>query len=188
MFMIRELKEKPHLIWLDNFAKLYYSSKPTIKHGSHQNCLWTGVATVQWDGWSNISLDVVSYPDGSEMSAMPLNMGTSYMNQHVKGLLRAADANGDFHLDNSIVRRYNVNNVPCKPVPDMIREPGLHALLTRSPDGLNHWYPNHLLETNIASNTGLFQILRDYVEEAEQSGKYLILLVDINIFNRICKV
>lgn len=188
--LVRKLESKPQLIWLDKFSKLYNTSRPGLSGGARSDCLWTGVALVQHEGLPNLSMDVVHLDDGSVMSAMPPRICTSYFNEHVKSLLITVDASSWYHLDSSIVSQYSVNNVPCKPVPDMIREPGLHALLSKSPDGLQNWYPKQMLSRNIGTNNGLLKILRDIVVdlEVDETPKYRVILADINIFWRGLKV
>lgn len=187
---VRQLQSTPHLLWIDNFSKLFNTSRPRLQGGARSDCMWTGVALVQVDGLPSLSMRLHRMPDGSVMSAMPPYICTSYSINNMKAIVSAVDASGIFHLDSSICSRYNVNNVPCKPVPDMIREPGLHELLSRSPDGLQNWYPKALIRRNIGSNIGLLKILRDFVVDTEVSNppRYGIILADINIFWRGLKV
>jgi hypothetical protein len=186
----RELQSKPHQLWLDNFTKLYNTSLPGLKGGARNDCLWTGAALVQVDGLPSLSMRLHRMPDGSVMSAMHPRICTSYFINNMKAIVAAVDVSGIFHLDSSICSRYNVNNVPCKPIPDMIREPGLHALLSQSPDGLQNWFPKSLLKRNIGSNVGLMKILRDFVIDIEvkEPPVYGMILADINIFWRTLKV
>jgi hypothetical protein len=166
------------------------TSRPGLIGGARNDCLWTGAAVVQVDGLPSLSMRLQRLPDGSVMSAMPPYICTSYFLTYMKAIVAAVDVAGIFHLDTSIVSRYNVNNVPCKPVPDMIREPGLTALLAKSPDGLQNWFPKGLVRRNIGSNAGLMKILRDFVIDIELTDppKYGIILADINIFWRTLKV
>jgi hypothetical protein len=104
--------------------------------------------------------------------------------------LRDIDELGMNVLDTSICTRYNVNNVPCKPVVDIVAEPALHAVLQQRGDGMRNLYPQCLIKANIGKNTHLLRIMRQRLEEVEAARpqRYGIVLADIDIFCRCLKV
>ena len=186
----REVSERPHIVWLDNFSKLYYRTKPDVDNGTLHHGLWSGVALIEWDGASDVSLKVVRFQDGSVMSALPPRLFTCLFDRYTTSSLADVDSQGMNMLDNSICSRYNVNNVPLKPVVDVRVEPGLHALLERRGDGMQNLFPKRLIKKNIGKNTDFLSVVRDQVLQIESSrpARYGILLADIDIFIRCIKV
>jgi hypothetical protein len=180
----------PHIHWIDNFSKLYNRTKPSIESGPVHNSLWTGVAVIEWDGASDVSLELVRHQDGSNMAALPPRLCTGYFDRGICQGLSDIDALGMNVLDMSTCTRYNVNNVPCKPVVDITDDPALHALLEQRGDGMRNLYPQCLIKANIGKNTDLLKIMRQRLDEVEAARpqRYGVVLADIDIFSRCLKV
>jgi hypothetical protein len=185
------LKSECHVIWVDNFSKVYQMKIPNMDIGVWHDCLWTGVAIREFvpvePRYSNLSLAIDMQP-GDDSNAMPNDLF-----HRMKKFLASAKQITDstmFVYDTSIVTRYNVRNVPLKPIVDAVAHPKWHSALASSVDGLYHLHPVGLIKRNIGSNEGLMRILKRYVDiyEEEKVQLYQVMNVDINIFKRIIKV
>ena len=95
-------------------------------------------------------------------------------------------------LDDSLVRTWNVNNVPLKPSPQSTER--YRDALVKQTDSLANLFPEKLIDINIGENEGLVKICRELLKEHKekcqinQQERYLVLNVDCNIFDRILKV
>lgn len=186
----RTLEARPHLMWFDNFSKLFARTMPDISNGVVSQCLWTGVALMEWKGDADLTLNRVHYGNGEYMSASPPRLFTAYFDRCCIEAVIELDGAGMFYLDNSICVQYNVNNVPCKPVVDAEEEPELADWLSKRSDGMRNCHPKKLIKKNIGSTRGMLQIMRTYMFEIEATRpqKYGVILADIDIFCAIQKV
>ena len=96
-------------------------------------------------------------------------------------------------LEDSVVYKYQVNRVPCKPEincngPLDRKSQEISNVLAQSRDGLLDFYPAEVLPTNIGSNRGMLQILKDYVELHKDDNKLYFITADCNIFMRIANI
>jgi hypothetical protein len=145
---------------------------------------------MEWSGISEIDMTLERQPDGNILPAMPLNLFTEELDEYCQDQMDIVDSFGINWLDRSICQRYNVNNVPLKPIVDEDEEPELHAWLANSNDGLRYVHPKQMLTTNIGSNRGVCRILRDYAAEVEATrpSQYRIILSDIDVFMKCLRV
>jgi hypothetical protein len=98
---------------------------------------------------------------------------------------------GKEYYDKSLVKRYDVVNVPLKV--DTKRFPGLAATLNSAKNTTKHINPYKLIKHNIGSNLGLATILREYQDDKKMSLNgtvlnYSTINTDENIFYRGMKV
>ena len=90
--------------------------------------------------------------------------------------------------------RKGVNNVPLKPDPRKYEPGPVRTALEANIDGLQNTVPVCITGENIGSNQGFLDVVlrewREHQARNEASGvkKYLVLLADINIFDRLIKV
>ena len=125
---------------------------------------------------------------GTVLPAMPDDIMVEV--DTVKASIRYILGQGMFYYDKSLVKKYNVTNIPLKPV-----LPEGDPLASRMESGCNNMkntVPFTMLKENIGSNLGLVTIMRRYYEEREMHNggchDYHCLNVDENIFWRVVKV
>jgi hypothetical protein len=189
----RRVRTLPHVIWIDNFSKMFRMKLASISKKNLQDALWTCVALRQYMGPA-VSMTVVT-KRGFDVSAMP-DDPFELMPQMINRLLEvsAADARGTMPrlYDSSYLVRWGVNQIPVVPMRDNLPPEVLRSLQT-TPDRLDNFYPEGLLAHNIGSNFGLCtvmdQVLTDRGHRKSTNPKsYLAFTVDINIFDRMIKV
>ena len=182
----RDALQRPHFIWLDNFSKFISRSVPTSEKGVFAECLWTGVAIFKCSS-QNVT-DAVNRDDqGNVVPAMPIHILQN--RNSVMSVLQNVIDEGVEYYDKSLVRQYDVRNVPLKI--DVRRFPAMRA--TVESYTMNDVQPLKLLKVNIGSNDGLLHILREiYVEntmhEDNKCQRYVSINADENIYWRILKV
>ena len=66
-------------------------------------------------------------------------------------------------LDDSLVRTWNVNNVPLKPSPQSTER--YRDALVKQTDSLANLFPEKLIDINIGENEGLVKICRELLKE-----------------------
>jgi hypothetical protein len=178
--------EQPHVLWYDNFSKVYRIHAPTTTTGVYHSCLWTGVALHKYKG-PPVDMSVHSNADGEVISVMPpdlladkdvvLNSIQYLMNQGCK------------YYDKSLVKKHNVNNIPLKA---MINDPQ-HKENTANTNTMEQVFPLRMIKHNIGSNKGLALIIRELYEHNGMDveggcSNYVCLNLDENIFWRVLKV
>jgi hypothetical protein len=181
-----DLSEKPGVFWWDNFGGAAFSvAIQGMDLGSYKLPLWTGLGFHAYVGDAHIdtSLDVMK-------QGMPDVLFTKEVKRTMKVWMEKADKRGYKYLERSIVKKYNVRRVPCKPQVDKAKDLSLHNILAESRDGLVDFYPTELMEINISSNRALCQIMRKEFDKWKDGypASYQIVTADCNIFSRILKV
>ena len=98
--LCRIMETLPHVIWWDNFSKLYATSIPNNERKAWADCLWTGVGLHICDG-PPVTLDVTYDDAGQVDNIMPLQLDdvSPLFDQEIQEL----DAEGEYYLDNSLV-------------------------------------------------------------------------------------
>ena len=177
----------PHCLWYDNFSKIHRIHNPNVGQGVYHSCLWTGVAINVYRG-PEVNMTVKYRDDGSVLPVMPDDIFEERTT--VEQSITYITQQGMFYYDHSLVKKYNVNNVPLKPnIPD---DDPLSVGMRTGSNSMEYSAPLHMLHDNIGSNIGLIKILRRYYEERgmhnDQCTQYHCLNVDENIFWRTIKV
>ena len=185
----RNVTSGNHVVWLDNFSRIYATQIPTEEAKSWRQCLWTGYAALKYNG-PEVDLHIHRDEDGKFLSAMPMNL--VQMSFVLFDIIADVDKHSSI-LDRSMVQRWRVNNIPLRPVLDEKNHPREAARLARGNDKQNILHPGGLLPENIGSNRGLLTILRNFFKEwncmnGQDPEVYRILTVDCNIYSRIMKV
>ena len=90
----------------------------------------------------------------------------------------------------SLVNRYQVCSIPPKISTHEEKDALLQQRLSVSRDGLHRTLPMDIWKHNIGSNTGLIDVIQEYVSTADlnASSQYHVWLVDVNIYSRVYKV
>ena len=185
----RNVTSGNHVVWLDNFSRIYATQIPTEEAKSWRQCLWTGYAALKYNG-PEVDLHIHRDEDGKFLSAMPMNL--VQMSFVLFDIIADVDKHSSI-LGRSMVQRWRVNNIPLRPVLDEKNHPREAARLARGNDKQNILHPGGLLPENIGSNRGLLTILRNFFKEwncmnGQDPEVYRILTVDCNIYSRIMKV
>ena len=174
--------------WWDNFSKFMARQVPTIKKDIFASCLWTGVTVNEYVG-PPVDVSVQFDATGEVIPAMPNDLFA-----HQALLFQGIDdiyKEGREYYNNSLVKRYDVVNVPLKV--DTTRFPGLADVLNNVKNTTKHINPYKLMKHNIGSNLGLATILREYQDDKKMSLhgtvlNYSTINTDENIFYRGMKV
>jgi hypothetical protein len=177
---------------------------PNLEQGIYSDCLWTGVAIIRWVDSYDDDVDITELPDppdlsvqidssdGSVVSCMPGTIVDEDGNECIIEALDVLNANGEgrFRQNRSICLKYDVRNLPLKPVVDKELYPELYNILKCSVDGLDNFYPVGLIQLNIGKNEHLLKILRNYLEElkAARPRRYGVMLCDVAIFQTVVRV
>ena len=174
--------------WWDNFSKFMARQVPTIKKDIFASCLWTGVTVNEYIG-PPINVSVQLDATGEVVPAMPSDLFA-----HQALLLQGINETyneGKEYLNNSLVKRYDVVNVPLKV--DTKRFPDLAATMNSTKNTTNHINPYKLIKHNSGSNLGLATIMREYQDDMKMTlhgavTNYSTINTDENIFYRGMKV
>ena len=187
----REVKTRPHVVWLDNFSKTRVRQVPDLAHGSWADCLWTGRALRAYPR-DDVSLDCVHDATGSVIPIMPNDLFER--SDELLEIFERCCVNKPMERHgSSLAHLYDVRSIPLKPNPQKVEKKSHRDALTDDHDRLNTLIPESIQAINIGSNLGLATILRRHFEEQNQHvrgmcEKYTCFMVDCNIFDRILKV
>jgi hypothetical protein len=183
---IREVTGRPGVYWWDNFGgKAFAVAVQGMDLGSYKLPLWTGKGFHHYIGDKHIDLTLDVIKPGMPDEVFPLIAKNTVIKQ-----MGMADKMGYDYLRKSLVKKYSVRRVPCKPEVDSNQDSKLHVVLQESRDGLVDFYPMELSDLNIGSRRGLFKIMRDEFDKWPEGPppEYFVLSADCNIFSRIVKV
>jgi hypothetical protein len=180
----------PTVMWLDNFSKTLARQVPNLSAGVFSSMLWTGLAMKVYDG-PHVDMSLKSR-QGNIIPAMPLTHKCASTSDMVAYITRTIQCSDGFskRFDVSLVNRYQINSIPPKVDTDKLKTEHLRKRCSVSRDGLHRLFPFDILSHNIGANIGLMRVIRDSLTELEieDTRRYHVWLVDINIFNRLIKV
>ena len=176
-------------MWVDNFSKTLARSSPNLRDGVWTPMLWTGVAFKMCDVADNFDFDYQYADDGAVIPGMPPTLfGNEDEVERLARWLCVGAGVVKFYAD-SIAVKYEVSSIPPKVAPQRILEPAVRARLAKSRDGLDRFHQSSIVDFNIGSNLGLMHIVKYILaDEVLGAGGYLILNVDMNIYDRLIKV
>jgi hypothetical protein len=123
---------------------------------------------------------------------LPDDLFTSAENkQWVNDKMDACDHKGMYYRHESLVNIYDVRRVPLKPSrSDVNANPQWVAGLAKN--DLNRFHPSELMEPNIGSNQGLWDVMLTGWNEGthpwKESKTLRMVVADSNIFKRMLKV
>ena len=179
----------PHVLWVDNFSKVFRKSIPRASDGTYNSCLWTGFAAFVAPD-SNVKSTLMKMPSGHIVPGMPSRIGSVTSIRQVKAGIVYVHSNIRTYYDQSVVLRYDVRNVP--PKIDTRRHTELKSVIEHKNNSTHNVHPLKLFKQNIGSNAGLISVLSDiartYGMLDDTYNEYVTLNVDENIYWRILKV
>lgn len=191
--MHRDKQMETCVVWIDNYQKKAKFHNVTFARGNWNDNQWTTKCLFMPPEHlreTTVQL-VVLVRDGVVVPAMP----NDFMLQVDKFKANMALFGSKAQLarqSESYVR--NVNNVPLKPKPCAYPAGPVRTALEANIDGLQNTIPVCITEENIGSNKGFLEVVRREWQQhqarcaATGVQKYLVLLADINIFDRLLKV
>ena len=178
-----------HVLWVDNFSKVFRKSIPTTSTGTYNSCLWTGYAAFVVDD-HRVNTALITDRRGLLIHGMPLEPCNEETVIQVNEGLKWVHNTMRSYYDVSTVKRYDVRNVP--PKIDTKRHAEMKITIEDQKNSLHNVHPLKLFKKNIGSNEGLISVLSDicstYGITNSTCSDYLILNVDENIYWRIMKV
>ena len=184
---------EPHVIWLDNFSKMFRTRMGSMGADSMHKMLWTGVAIKRFPHTPPETCDVMRDASGFVIPAMASNPFV-YIPELVD-LLTTYTQTGTMDYipvhGTSLMVRWNAHQVPL--YPDLTRvHPALRATIEKCNDNMADFYPQGLDPNNIGSNIGLSRVVRRFYTERGMNlvtcPKYTMFTVDVNIYDRMLKV
>ena len=180
----------PHVLWFDNFSKMFRHTMTTMSRATLADALWTGLAIRQY-AFPGISMNIMMRR-GFPVTAMP-DDPFEHVAPMLATMMQVTEVKGNMPLlyDDSMYVRWGVNRVPVVPMRDKL-PPEVLASLQRCPARLDDFYPKGLLKTNVGSNIGLCKVMLEVLRSSGHDlpappKKYLAMTVDINIFDRVLK-
>lgn len=199
----RDLLKLPHCVWLDNFSHSYAAQMQGIANGAYDQCAWTGEAWRLFEPNRNMQsrygteslenvLKFAHNDDGQVFPACPDELFSEKTTSTVRKWMKNIDKKESL-FDTSLAAVWEVDRVPLKPDYKKAIEKGKHVLagqLKENRTGLKSLKPRRVVDINIASNRGLWTILRKFSDERSELKRthYSILCADTNIFRRTLKV
>ena len=184
--VIRTIQSRTHFIWVDNFSKFMARSVPTLNSSVYSSCLWTGMAAFSCD--TQFDTTIAHDVEGNTVPAMPDDL-FQYA-PTVKAAIHWTVNNSRTYYDQSIVKRYDVRNVP--PKIDTKRWPTMRSTIDVPHNSTRIVHPVKLLDYNIGSNNGLLDVLKEIYDQfdmgTDDCENYVFINVDENIYWRILKV
>ena len=152
--------------------------------------MWTGVAVKLYDGPA-LSRELVSV-NGEQITAMPPTHAPLEANfiSTSRASLPFEVGQPPMRFCDSLVNRYQVCSIPPKISIEVEKYAHLQQRLRVSRDGLHRTLPMDIWKHNIGSNTGLIDVIQEYVNmtDLNASTQYHVWLVDVNIYSRVYKV
>lgn len=179
----------PHVLWVDNFSKVFRKSIPRAADGTYNSCMWTGYAAFVAED-SNVQTTLLVAPNGRTVPGMPSELCSAVSVARVKEGIEYVHADLRTQYDGSVVLLYDVRNVP--PKIDTKRHIQMKHIVDHVKNSTHNVHPLKLFKKNIGSNEGLIAVLADiaktYGMVDDTCSDYVTLNVDENIYWRILKV
>ena len=128
------------------------------------------------------------------VSAMPDNLFSSPLVDFARDYLNQMMASSWNQFSSSIVKKFHVTQIPCKPSVSRHTDSKLHQILKESRDGVDNFMPIEMNSENVGSNRGLLKLIKGFDEERKKRMRngapdiFEIYSVDCNIFSRMIKV
>lgn len=182
------MSHSPHMLWIDNFSKTYTRKVPSLSNADsvYHDCLWTGVAMRKVDlEDQHLNLEVQYDQQGQLIPAMPEAITNEERIAKIMAWIQYVDEEGMELYDQCCSK--DILTIPLTPD----KEDAMNIQDYReSIDGMANLYPVELIEKNIGSNVGLLSIINEMLNEMDthRPARYVIVLCDINIFERILRV
>jgi hypothetical protein len=183
----RNVRESPHILWLDNFTRFLPRRVFTLSSDSYTACAWT-VGMVR-EPPSALQATLAAPPVGVDLFLPPdLYIYKDELCRLISDQCRAASL-----YETSYATLFDLHAVPPgfpKSADASEKMKLFFPAVEHRVASLDAWSPLGMEGSNIGSNTGLLSVLLRWTPELfdDAHAKPTWLLSDINIFNRLCKV
>ncbi len=179
----------PHVRWIDNFNKIYAYQMASLNKGSYASLMWMGAGFRLLRQPGKVT-DLLTEPG---KPAMPEDLFDNAVRVTFHRLMKKVCEHArTCTLEASDCTKYQINNIPLKPVVKEQDNPELHALLKSSPDGLATFRQEAVYPIHIGSNGGIAKVFREVhdkcLADPPQAKLYRLMVADGNIFSRALKV
>ena len=187
------METEPHVIWLDNFSKMFRTRMGSMGVDSINKMLWTGIAIkrftqnpLETDAVMRDELGIVipaTAADPFVFTRSLIDLLETYTQTLSKAYVESHS--------NSLMVRWNAHTVPL--TPDLAYlNPAMRSTVEQCHDNMANFYPEGLDKNNIGSNIGLSRVVRKIYNERTMNSiackRYTIFTVDVNIYDRMLKV
>ena len=156
--------------------------------GAFKSCQWAGYALKRYLG---VAVDLRC---ANNVPAMPDSLFTPTLKRRFVAMVQRMKKPDKRFLKDSIVKKYNVTQVPCKPFVPAADDAKLHDVLEESRDGVKNFLPIEIQEFNMGANRGLLRFIKQLDDQRKKRLRkgevptLSIYSVDCNIFYRWLKV
>lgn len=175
-----ECLEDIFLWWWDNFSKIFWRSYPSEQRELYIDCLWTVTAKKKYTGTKKITLNK------GKISALPETIGTDFMIEDlIKDFLHMQNKKDEITYENSISQFITCNPLRLERKDENGENSVKFARLFKNQQKplLQH---ESIVDKNVGSNVDLNFLLEN--EKKRSANKFILRLLDINLFNRSLKV
>lgn len=184
----RDVKLKPHVAWFDNFDFKYRGIMPTFKKSTFTMYNWLGTAVRAYRGAlvKNLKLE---YRDNIELPAMP-DQPFALIHEFTAELTDVW-SEGQVYYDQSLCVKFNVTQIPLKPVVEEKQHPRWFKALDNCVDGLRYLITEDIKDIPVGTNVDLldyFKAIRAKSISPRNNKKYKLYNTDGNIYQRMNKV
>ena len=181
--------KEPHVLWVDNFSKVFRKSIPTVDRGTYNSCLWTGYAAFVIKD-SIVQTSLLTDHNRQIIYGMPNDLCSVDGVRRVKEGIAHVHSDIRSHYERSLVLQYDICNIP--PKIDTKVHVDMKDVVDHKKNSTENVHPVKLFKKNIGSNEGLVSVLSDiavtYGMVDGSCNDYVMLNVDENIYWRIMKV
>jgi hypothetical protein len=188
---IRNAFHRTSSIWLDNFNKNLYASKPTLQSGTYAGNNWTGWAVHPVPERLRIDLACLVH-EGEIVWAMPKDLEElfSYETEVYNACMAEQKTYGRDLYEDSLLLKHKARTVPLTPVVfDDDKDATLYQSRCQSTESL---IPMTLSQENIGDNLGFHRQFKDFYDEhirvTVNKSRYFAFQSDIKIFMPMMKV
>jgi len=191
-----DVKERDHVLWVDNYSKVMYMNRPNVDVGYYHDHQWmgSGMSIINKGGQLRNVINLNGHGQPTK-PAMPPQL---FSDNNIALLLHGLDAFGvndpnPLLYHNSLVRRYKVATVPIRLVADNLPTQNLRDRHQQHYTSLQDFQPCSIRDINIGSNQGVAQVMSEMetkINDEVRSGihRYHFMATDVNIFSRTIKV
>jgi hypothetical protein len=153
----------PHVLWIDNFSKMYRKAMADMAKKVLQDALWTGIAMRKYmrdDVTLNVMWKTTAGFAPRVIAAMPADPFEDIVEMLTAMTDMTQDEDGNMPLlfKTSMFSAWGVNKVPIEPMHEHLPADVLEKVIS-CPGSLESFYPQGLMSDNVGSNAGLVRVM-----------------------------
>ena len=184
---------EPHIVWIDNFSKLYLARMIEMEKHHLQKLLWSGIAVKRFVFPDEVSDAVMHDDTGFVIPAVAADPFKYLLRLSLLLSSMTQDHEGEplKLLDGSLMRKWSAQSVPL--LPDVTKmHSSLRDAVLAGNDRMGNFFPLGLSKENVGSNVGLSKIMRKFYIDRKMNepacARYSTFSMDVNIYDRVLKV